>query len=522
MQSIDPSKSFTIGNLCVRDDTEVITIVNDFENLTIDNNTVWGAISRVTNNSGIGGEIVGNLLGYGCRFEIAGSSFNLGTILNPTSLKIFSKDKKAYHAVFDKDTGALVLGVNKSSTDSKSILETWGGISHWRGQVKFKDTVAFLPPLSSEQILEKIESTDYIFSIPSSQFPLNAITTNLVDTAGKTLICEPTDFVIVNVNGNQVSADSITVLSNSITFSTPISAASSNPQSISVSVYKNDDASLKEPTEGGVKFLTEAIFYSGSSISFSSMENPNEESVFENDISPKLVIKGPETIDLGTDPIDVEANKIELVLPGKKPDAGAFLTYKDRDVNLAWSRDIFSDLAKSVVGVESLTTSQLLGLIMEMKKEIERLSGKKINIVDDYESALGTGGVIVLPGGEVGTPTNGETEPPVISAPQIIRIISPIEEQNSEVTIGQLFTVQVAFSGTDGATSPGPAISISHSPNLSGDSATGGAWGLPKWDPFTAVYNFPFTALESGPAWISISAWGATGGNARTIDLLVL
>jgi hypothetical protein len=41
MQSVNPSKSFTLGNVCLRDETDVVTIVSDYENLTIDNKPIW-------------------------------------------------------------------------------------------------------------------------------------------------------------------------------------------------------------------------------------------------------------------------------------------------------------------------------------------------------------------------------------------------------------------------------------------------------------------------------------------------
>ena len=73
-----------------------------------------------------------------------------------------------------------------------------------------------------------------------------------------------------------------------------------------------------------------------------------------------------------------------------------------------------------------------------------------------------------------------------------------------QLIVDQEFNVQVASSGTDGASSPGPAISIAHSANVIGDTGTGASWGIPKWDPIAAVYNFPFKAKTEGNAWIAI------------------
>lgn len=524
MQSVNPSKSFTLGNVCLRDETDVVTIVSDYENLTIDNNTVWGSISRVTNNSGNGGEIVGNLLGYGCRFEIDGSSFNLGTIINPTSLKIFSKSKSTHHAIFARETGALILGAGKKRGLAGNILETWSGIYHWRGIARFRDTTAFLPPPSVEQITATLDSVSYTFRIPNNRFPVYQLNATFAELSNQTFKCKPSDFVFVHLEGVSIASGNFTVNNDSLSFSTPLYPISSNSyQTVSVTVYDNDDASLKTMVPGGVKFLTDAMMYNGSRLVFSTLEYPDEASIFQTDASPKLVVKGPKSLDLGTNPFDIAANGVELVLPGSVPADGAIMKFKDKTDNLVWTRDIFSDLAKSIVGIEGLTTSQLLGLIMEMKKQIEVLSGKQIKIVKDYESALETGDQIVPPGGNMITPpagtgggTGGATGPIEITS------VSSPAAQSGQLIIDQEFNVQVAFSGTDGASSPGPAISIAHSANVIGDTGTGASWGLPKWDPIAAVYNFPFKAKAEGNAWIAISPYSPTGGSPVMIPFNIV
>lgn len=436
MQSTNSSKAFTIGNICVRDPDSVISIVSDYEGRKIDNRAVWGTISRTTSETGQAGNIIGNLSGYGCRFEIDESSFNLGTILKPTSLKIFSKDKFKHHAVFLKDSGALVLGEGKESSLEGNILETWAGICHWKGLVRFKDTVAFLPP-------EAVEG----------------------------------------------------------------------------------DLSPGAPGAGGVKVLTDVMFYHGSSISFSSMANPNDPSVFLEDSSPSLVIKGPTEITLGEDPQDISENKIELILPGMMPSPDSFLQYKNKEESLVWSRGMFSELALSTVGLESLTTSQLIALVMEMKLAIEALTGKTIPIVKDYEQALKDGDEIVPPGGTSAPgdgsgsgstgvdPANGVGTISAINSPAIF---------SGQVSVGQTFTVAVVFTGTDGLTSPGPAITLDFSPNISGDSGTGVAFGTPKWNPSSATYTFVYTANAPGSAYLTIGPYDSTGGSTTTIPFTVV
>jgi hypothetical protein len=149
--SLDPRKNFKIGNLCLENGPKNITIVTDYEGLEIDNSQVWGEIQKVVKPRG--GNIVGNLDGFGCRFEIYNDSFHIGTILNPTTLKIFSKSDQWQHAAFDKSSGCLVLGADKSyARREDTILETWDGITHWNGKVRIFDQIAFLPPPAATDI----------------------------------------------------------------------------------------------------------------------------------------------------------------------------------------------------------------------------------------------------------------------------------------------------------------------------------------------------------------------------------
>jgi hypothetical protein len=176
MQDLDPTKNFKIGNLCINDKDEIVKIVEDFEKITIPNNKVWGEISRVLNAAGKGGSIQANLEGYGCRFEIDGNSFNIGSIIKPTSLKIFSKDKEQHHAIFDKSSGSLVLGGNRQAAyDSSSILETYSGFRNLKGTTKFHDAVGFLTPADRTQLIATLPKISYAFRFRDSSFPSSGL-----------------------------------------------------------------------------------------------------------------------------------------------------------------------------------------------------------------------------------------------------------------------------------------------------------------------------------------------------------
>lgn len=80
---------YSVGHVCENDSSEIISIAEDYESREINNDNVWGTITRTLKPNG--GTAFGNLLGYGCRFEISEDSFKIGTILQPTHLKIFQK-----------------------------------------------------------------------------------------------------------------------------------------------------------------------------------------------------------------------------------------------------------------------------------------------------------------------------------------------------------------------------------------------------------------------------------------------
>lgn len=412
MQDLDPKKNFKIGNLCINDDAEILSIVEEISGV-IPNEQVWGEVSRVLNPKGKGGSIQGNLAGYGCRFEIDGSSYHLGTILNPTSLKIFSKSKAQHHAVFDKTSGAFILGegrVGPSETDS--IFETWAGVTNWKGVTKFHDNVAFLPGANKSQIVNGLDLVVYTFVIPPALFPLQVLPRADHYIPTKLLTFKNTDFIDVYFNGTLLTEDQYHATNNTITLAYPFSASPPDTaQAFNVYVYLNSDARLKVSSPGATAhFMKNAKFYQGAGLIFSTEKDADEESITNESDSKYLKILGPEIVSAGDLPEDDLIKEVLLIIPGDKPKEADILQYTNDEDNLEWKAlsemPLFSKLALGLHGLTSLTNSQLLGLIFLMRMALSEL-GKPVPIPADYETIIKNGGTIVMP-----TKSDGTTAPP--------------------------------------------------------------------------------------------------------------
>jgi len=397
--TVDTNKFFTTGNLCIRNGDD-ITILEDPPAKFTDNQSIWGTISRVTSTTGIGGHIVGNYDGYGCRFEIHKDSFNLGTAIKPTNLKIFASDNKKSNAVFSKDTGGLVLGLGKSKSSSGNVLETWGGITHWNGKFILRDDLAFLLPPSQQQLKSVLEKETYTFSVPASEFPITKIKSTWVSQEGSTMTVNSSDIIDLYIEGLQINPDYYYASNNSLIIQLPLGPFVQGNHTIIVQRYINDDVSLQHASQKTPAFhtLRPIKIYQGASLTFSSAPYPDENLVLTTDLSPKLVVKGPKVIDLGLDPEDILKNQVEFALPSNRPRDNSLPIYVDDNQQTKWSRSIFSKLSKDTVGVAELTNSQLIALVFELKFALEKLTGKKIKVADDYETSAKTGATIYPPG----------------------------------------------------------------------------------------------------------------------------
>lgn len=417
MQDLDPTKNFKIGNLCINDKDKVIKIIEDFEKITIPNSKVWGEISRVLNAAGKGGSVQGNLEGYGCRFEIDGSSFNLGSIIKPTSLKIFSKERDKNHALFDKTSGALVLGANRqSSYDNSSILETYAGFRNMKGTTKFHDAVGFLAPSDRSQLIATLPKINYDFRIRDSSWPaagLSVIGPQEINDDPpvvrklKNFEFGESDIIDVYIDGEYLkpsdSLFSVDRINHRIMFSPAFAKRNTNPYHyINVIQTINSDTSLLSGNKNGAHFIgASAYFYNGSSLVFSSAEYPSESLLTQDDPAKKISIRPPKVISIADDENGNPVSEVDLIFPGTAPGDGALLQYVDSEKNLQWvvggvDSDTLTDL-----GLAAMSNAQLVTLVMGMRAALAEL-GKVVPLPagtepEDPDAGGGTGGIVIGP-----------------------------------------------------------------------------------------------------------------------------
>lgn len=411
MQDLDPTKNFKIGNLCINDKDDIIKIIEDFEKITIPNSKVWGEISRVLNSAGKGGSIQGNLDGYACRFEIDGDSYNIGTIINPTSLKIFSKSKDKNHAIFDKSSGALVLGANRQGAyDTTSIIETYAGFRNLKGTTKFHDAVGFLASADRDQLIATLPKIPYTFRYRDSSFPSSGLVSigpqevyhdAPVNHQLKSFSFGQYDIIDVYVDGEYLrpkdSLFSVDRTNNIITF-TPAFVKKNNNAYHIINVIQtvNDDQSLLNTGKTGAHFIgSSAYFYKGSSIIFSAMDFPSESLLLTDDPSKIISISPPENINIANDENGNPVNSVDLIFPGTQPEDGALLQYVDKDQNLQWVVGGVNKEALTDLGLKSMSNTQLITLVLAMRTALAEL-GKDVPMpvgtVDTSSSGGGSSG----------------------------------------------------------------------------------------------------------------------------------